>query len=172
MVARAAQAVHAKAGRDAGATEFVILLFMSNVHIEQKVVRERGLLLKTLVLSIVVVATNVVGNYTLEVGMKHVGVTESWSPWPYVRAFAHPYVAIGVAFLLAWMISRLFLLSWADLSYVLPITASSYALSAVAGAVFLNEKVSTRSWAGIGVITLGVALVALTPPETTVVEEE
>lgn len=148
---------------------------MSKVHIRHTEVagpRAHQLVLKTVVVSIVVIATNVIGNYALTVGMRQIGVVETWSPVPYIEAFAHPWVAIGVAFMLAWLISRLILLSWADLSYVLPVTAFSYALSALAGAVYLHEKVTKRQWAGVVLITAGVALVAITFPETTEITEE
>lgn len=66
-----------------------------------------------------------------------------------------------------WLIARLALLSWADLSYVLVVTSFSYVLSAIAGAVGLNESVTWIHWLGICLITLGVALVARTAPHTT-----
>lgn len=124
------------------------------------------LLWKTAVVSAVVIATNVIGNYGLTRGMHQVGTLETWSPLPYIMAFAHPWVAIGVVFMLGWMVSRLALLSWADLSYVLPVTSLSYALSAVAGSLYLHEKVTAMQWIGIAVITVGAGLVAITPPET------
>jgi uncharacterized membrane protein len=64
------------------------------------------------------------------------------------------------------MLSNMALLSWADLSYVLPVTAIGYVLVAFAGIVFLGERVSTARWAGIVLITVGVALVGRTPPDT------
>lgn len=124
------------------------------------------LLWKTAAVSAVVIATNVIGNYALSRGLREVGGIESWSPLPYIRAFANVWVALGVFFMLTWLISRLMLLSWADLSYVLPVTAFAYVLSAVAGAIYLNEHVSVLHWAGICVITVGTALVAITYPET------
>jgi uncharacterized membrane protein len=69
--------------------------------------------------------------------------------------------------MLAWLVSRLVLLSWADLTYVLPVTSFSFALSAMAGAIYLSEQVSNYRWAGITLITLGILLVVLTYPETT-----
>ena len=68
--------------------------------------------------------------------------------------------------MVGWMASRLALLSWADLSYVVPVTSFSYVLSALVAEVWLGEHVLPLRWAGIAVITLGVALVALTYPET------
>ena len=59
------------------------------------------------------------------------------------------------------------LLSWADLSYVLPVTAIGYVLVALVGRLFLAEQISIKRWAGIGLIVAGVALVSLgTPPRT------
>ncbi len=125
-----------------------------------------ALVWKTAIVSSIVVGTNVVGNYALTRGMREVGVIESWSPMPYLHAFLHPWVSVGVLFMIGWVVSRLALLSWADLSYVLPVTATSYALSALAGAIYLRERVTHLQWAGIAVITIGAGLVALTPPET------
>lgn len=122
---------------------------------------------KTAIVSLIVIGTNVMGNYALKRGLGQVGAVESWSPIPYVRAFAHPWVAIGVIFMFGWLTSRLSLLSWADLTYVLPVTSFSYAISAVVGAVYLNEKVSVLHWIGISTIVLGILLVVLTYPKTT-----
>jgi uncharacterized membrane protein len=66
----------------------------------------------------------------------------------------------------AWLTSRLSLLSWADLTYVLPVTSFSYVLTAVVGAVYVKEQVSDLHWAGISLITVGILLVVLTYPKT------
>ncbi len=126
-----------------------------------------SLIWKTAVVSLVVVATNVIGNYSLKRGLDEVGVVATWSPLPYIQAFAHPWVAFGVVCMVGWLTSRLLLLSWADLSYVLPVTSFSYVLSALAGALYLHEKVDWLQWGGIAAITVGTALVAFTYPETT-----
>ncbi len=56
--------------------------------------------------------------------------------------------------------------TWADLSYVLPMTASAYAFTAILGKFFLGEQISAERWAGIALISFGVVLVAETPPWT------
>ena len=129
--------------------------------------RRHAVLAKTAVVSLVVIATNVFANYALTRGLRQVGVVESWSPWPYVEAFSKPWVAVGVIFMAVWLITRLALLSWADLTYVLPVNSFSYVLSAVVGAVYINEHVSALRWLAVSIITVGILLVLLTYPNTT-----
>jgi uncharacterized membrane protein len=75
---------------------------------------------------------------------------------------------LGVALLIVWTLTRMALLSWADLSYVLPVTAIGYALVAIVGRVLLDEQISVKRWIGIGLITVGVALVGSGAPQTAV----
>jgi len=62
--------------------------------------------------------------------------------------------------------SRMALLSWADLSYVLPVTSIGYVVVALLGKVMLNEQITARRWAGIALIMAGVALVSGGTPQT------
>lgn len=122
---------------------------------------------KTRLLTLVVVLTNVVGNVSLSHGMREVGVILSASPADYIRALANPWVIAGVCVLVLWMISDLGLLSRADLSFVLPVTASAYVLIAMVGHFALGEHISWERWLGIVIITLGVILAEETPARTT-----
>jgi uncharacterized membrane protein len=69
--------------------------------------------------------------------------------------------------LILWLLSRMTLLGWADLSYVLPVTAIGYVLTAVSGKYFLGEEISYQGWAGTGLIVAGIVLVGMTQPNTT-----
>ena len=53
------------------------------------------------------------------------------------------------------------LLSWADLSLVMPMTALSYPLSALGSYYFLKESLTIGRLAGTGLISIGVAFVSL-----------
>jgi uncharacterized membrane protein len=128
----------------------------------------KTLLLKTRIFTAIVVVTNVLGNSLLSLGMRGVGELLTLSPVPYVKALFNPLVAAGVSLLIVWLLSHMALLSWADLSYVLPVTSIAYALAAVAGRVFLHEQISLARWAGVALIVVGVALVGRTVPRTTV----
>ena len=118
--------------------------------------------LKTRLLAVVVILSNVLGNFFLSRGMR--------SPEPpgvFLAVFLDPWVMLGVSLLILWMLARMTLLSWADLTYVLPVTALGYVLTALMGRVFLGEHVSLGRWAGIALIVGGVFLVGNTPIRTT-----
>jgi len=103
----------------------------------------------------VVVLSNLFGNLFLKRGMP----AELAAPLEYITVLFRPWVAAGVALMILWMLSRMALLSWADLSYVLPVTSIGYVLIALAGKIMLNEQISLKRWAGIALIMAGVALV-------------
>lgn len=118
---------------------------------------------KTWIAVVVVVFSNVFGNFFLKRGMP----AELDTPLAYITALFRPWAALGVALLVLWMMSRMALLSWADLSYVLPVTAIGYVLVALAGRFLLHETITLRRWAGITLIVAGVALVSSsTAPQT------
>jgi drug/metabolite transporter (DMT)-like permease len=122
--------------------------------------------IKTRVFTALVVVTNVLGNSFLSRGMQSVGRLVSLSPVPYIRALFNPWVALGTSLLILWLLSTMALLSWADLSYVLPVTSMAYVLVALVGRFILHESVSMAHWAGILLIMAGVALVGSTNPNT------
>lgn len=117
---------------------------------------------KTGLLVPVVIVSNVLGNFFLSRGMKGDG-GDSFL----LAAFLNPWVVLGVSLLILWTLSRMALLSWADLSYVLPVTALGYVLTVLVGKLFLAEQVSAGRWAGVALIVLGVFLVSDTPIRTT-----
>jgi drug/metabolite transporter (DMT)-like permease len=119
--------------------------------------------LKTWLFAVVVVFSNVFGNFFLKRGMPPALAF----PFDYITVLFHPWVALGVLLMVVWMLTRMALLSWADLSYVLPVTAVGYVFVAIVGKVLLNEQITMQRWAGIGLIVAGVALVGGgTAPQT------
>ena len=122
---------------------------------------------KTQLLVVLVVVSNVAGNVSLSHGMQQVGRIVSASPFDYLKAFANPWTAAGICILAVWMLCDLALLSRADLSFVLPVTASAYVLVALFGKFLLQEHISWQRWLGIVLITGGVVLAEETPTRTT-----
>src|SRR5262245_42201659 len=108
-----------------------------------------------LALFLFVVLSNVAGNALLSRGMK--APTAPLNVW----------VAAGVALLIAWTLSRLVLLSRADLTWVLPVTSIGYVLAAFTGWLFLGEHVGWQRWIGGSLVAAGAGLAGVTTPNTT-----
>jgi len=113
-----------------------------------------------------VICLNAVGNLSLAWGMKHTGESVSLNPLSFLRVMLNPAVAAGILLLILWLLSRMTLLSWADLSFVLPLTSLGYVLAAVFGKVFLKEAVTGAHWVGTGLIFLGTTIVGTTESRT------
>ncbi|HEX4808756.1 MAG TPA: EamA family transporter [Bryobacteraceae bacterium] len=121
---------------------------------------------KTFLLAFVVVMFNALGNLFLAWGMKHSAEPVGLNPLGYVRAMLSPFVAAGIALLILWLLTRMALMSWADLTFALPLTGLGYVLAAVFGKVFLNESVSAKHWIGTLLIFAGVAVIGTTTHQT------
>ncbi|MGA8026075.1 MAG: DMT family transporter [Bryobacteraceae bacterium] len=102
------------------------------------------------------------GNLSLAWGMRHFSQALSTNPFLYVRAMMNPYVALGILALILALLTRMALLSLADLSFVLPLTAMGYIVTTVLGKFFLREQVSLARWIGTLLIFLGTVVVGST----------
>src|SRR5258708_11532991 len=112
---------------------------------------------KAWLVTVIVVLSNAFGDFLMKRGIPaSAGLS---TPLEYVAVLSRPWVAAGVVLLILWQLSRMALLSWADLSYVLPVTSIGYVIVALIGKVLLNEAISPQRWAGILLIMAGVALV-------------
>ena len=122
---------------------------------------------KTKLLTLFVVSTNVLGNFAMSWGLKHQSVDLGLSPIGYIRMIFTPWVLLGTSLLILWLLSRMTLLGWADLSYVLPVTSVGYVMSAILGRIFFGEQVTWHRWLGTGLIVAGIVFVGLTTANTT-----
>ena len=98
--------------------------------------------------------------------MRHIAIAVGLNPLDYIRAMLNPFVALGILLLILWLLMRMALLSWADLSFVMPITSIGYVLSAALGVWFLAEVVNPVHWTGTLLIFAGTLLVGATKPNT------
>jgi uncharacterized membrane protein len=122
--------------------------------------------LKIFILLFAVVFFNAVGNLSLAWGMRHVPGTMALNPLGYLRAMTNPYVSSGMVLLVCWLLARMTLLSWADLSFVLPLTGLGYILAAVFGKMFLHESITVAHWIGTMLIFGGTVMVGSTEQQT------
>ena len=113
----------------------------------------------------VVVAAGTGGELCVTRAMKHVGEVTDFRPLEVVRvilrAMKVPWMRIGVAMMALAFFSLLAMLSIENVSFVVPVTALSYAAGALGGVFFLGERVSTRRWVGVLLVCIGVTLVWL-----------
>lgn len=100
------------------------------------------------------------GNVALSHGMRQVGALETDQFRSLIRYFAlavfNPWVIVGMIMELAYFFLWLVVLSWADLSWALPMHAVEYILVALLALVLLGEEINTDRWIGIVLITTGV----------------
>lgn len=119
----------------------------------------RRLPVRARLLTLIVIVTNVAGNALLSVGMN-----DGASVW---AALATPAALAGIVLLIVWTLTRITLMSWADLSYILPVTAAGYILTIAAAAFLLQEHVSRTRWMASVLICAGILLAGATEPKTT-----
>src|ERR1700704_2384571 len=77
------------------------------------------------------------------------------------RAFRMGWMWIGIGLMAVGFFSLLALLSWADVSVVVPATALSYVAGAFGAKFLLHEEVAPTRWAGVLLVCLGVALISM-----------
>ncbi len=127
----------------------------------------RGKALRAYGLLLAFLALRAFGNLALAWGTKHLPHGLSANPLSYGLAMLNPFVTLAIAMLIVALLVRMALLSVADLSFVLPMTAVGYVIAAVFGKLFLHEDVSPQRWLGVLLIFAGVALVGSTSQKTT-----
>ena len=121
--------------------------------------------MKTYIVVAIAALSAAIGESLLSYGMRRYGVI-SLTERAHVRmlissVFSNPFVFMGVVFLGLFFFLYLAALSWADLSYVLPLTALSYIFAAWIAKFFLKEDVSWFRWVGTFIIVIGIVVVAL-----------
>jgi len=128
--------------------------------------------LKTWSVLLFFLALKAAGNFAMAWGMKMVPEKMSMNPAIYLRAMLNPFVAMGVAALILALLTRMALLSLADLSFVLPVTAIGYVIAVFLGKMLLHETVTAQRWMGTLLIFGGALLVGTTRRDTTADKEE
>jgi drug/metabolite transporter (DMT)-like permease len=120
--------------------------------------------MKTAIVIAVAVIAQAVGNTLFSKAMKSIAALPSFSDgfslMMLVEAFRTPLIWVGVILLLIFFACYLSALSWADLSFVLPATASGYILNVFLAHQYLGEPVSPSRWFGSVLIVAGIILVS------------
>ena len=95
--------------------------------------------------------------------MKNVARGERWTwriaPQRVARALAEGSLWVGVGLMAVAFFSFITLLSWAEVSFVVPATAANYIVGVLGAKLLLREQVGKARWAGALLVAAGVALV-------------
>lgn len=117
-----------------------------------------------LCISIIVLSTTG-GEVAVSHAMKQVGELHNFalrSLLDFLRqALRETWFWLGIGLLTVGFFAMLAILSWQDVSFVIPATALGYVSGALASKLILGERLPPRRWAGIVLVSVGVALVSL-----------
>jgi uncharacterized membrane protein len=128
--------------------------------------------IKNAIFVALIVIGNTVGNLFLAISMSRMPAFASISLLSYAcLVLFSPAFLLGTFLIAVSMFAQLTMYTWADLSYILPVTASGYVITALLGRFFLAEKISVTGWIGVVVISFGVVLVAETRADTKHLDE-
>ena len=105
------------------------------------------------------------GELCVSRGMKTVGEVHDFRPSALVqfvlRAMRVGWMWAGIAMMTLAFFALLAMLSIENVSFVVPVTALSYAAGAIGATVFLHERISRQRWIGVLIVCIGVTLVWL-----------
>jgi ceramide glucosyltransferase len=120
--------------------------------------------MKTFLLLCTLIACSSLGEILSAKGMQQVGAV-SLRPRALLgalwRMLRNPFLILGVGCMAVAFFSFISLLSYADLSFVVPLTAVSYITNTFGARFFLHERISRERWWGTLLVAFGVALVSL-----------
>jgi drug/metabolite transporter (DMT)-like permease len=127
--------------------------------------------MKTFIVLFFAICAQAFGDVSLKEGMKAIGEVNTLDPVELfnigLQVFTNPMILRGIILLGVFFGLYLAALSWADLSFVLPVTSFGYAATALMSWRYLGEPVSITRWIGTMIICFGVAVVSRTDQKTT-----
>lgn len=112
-----------------------------------------------------VVIPGTVGDVLNSIGMKRQGEITDWSPLGLLRVArsvaSNFYILVGIPAMAVSFFALMALLSTTNMSFAVPITASSYILETAIAKYWLRERVDWRRWAGAVLVAIGIALLSI-----------
>ena len=112
-----------------------------------------------------VVIPGTVGDLLNSYGMKRHGEVDDWSPRGLLRLCGalvrNPYIMLGIPAMAVSFFALMSLISATNLSFAVPVTASSYIVETALAKYVLREKVDWHRWIGTTLVAIGVALLSI-----------
>ena len=113
----------------------------------------------------VIMFAGTAGELCMARAMKSLGETTDFSPRGIarvvVRGISTGWMWLGLLLMATAFFSLLGMLSIANVSFVVPMTAFNFVIGTLGGKLFLREQVTSRRWAGVLLVCVGVSLVAI-----------
>ena len=119
--------------------------------------------MREVVLFFLIVVAGTAGELCVSRAMKSIGEVHDFSPKSILsfvlQSLRLPWMRLGIALMSVGFFSLLAILSFQEVSFVVPVSALSYAAGAFGAKSFLGERISRNRWMGIAVVCLGVTIV-------------
>ncbi|HEY2118142.1 MAG TPA: EamA family transporter [Candidatus Acidoferrum sp.] len=120
-------------------------------------------MLRELALFFFIIVAGTGGELCVSRAMKSIGEIHDFSPTSIfnfvLRSMRLPWMWMGVSLMAVGFFSLLALLSFQEVSFVVPVSALSYAAGAFGAKAFLGERINRNRWLGIAVVCIGVTIV-------------
>ena len=121
--------------------------------------------MKTAMLLAIIILAGALGDVYIAKGMKQVGEIRTLRlrelAWLGRRMVSNMAFLLGLLSMIAGFLAFLVVLSWADLSFIIPATSLNFVLATLGAKVILKEHINRLRWLGTVLVGLGVALVSL-----------
>lgn len=119
--------------------------------------------MRTAILFFLIIVAGTGGELCVSRAMRSLGEVHEFSPKSIgrfvLRGLQVPWMWLGVGMMALAFFSLLAILSFRDVSFVVPVSALSYAAGAFGARAFLGERISRNRWLGIAVVCVGVTIV-------------
>jgi drug/metabolite transporter (DMT)-like permease len=110
-----------------------------------------------------IVVSGTAGELCVSRAMKSVGEVHDFRPKSILRFVLQSlrlrWMWLGIALMSLGFFSLLAILSFQEVSFVVPASALSYAAGAFGAKAFLGERINRNRWVGIAVVCIGVTIV-------------
>ncbi len=121
--------------------------------------------MREILLLIVIVVAGTGGELCVSRAMKAIGEVHDFRPTALLRflfrAMRVGWMWTGIAMMTVAFFALLAALSFENVSFVVPVTALSYAAGALGAVLFLRERISPQRWIGVLIVCAGVTIVLL-----------
>jgi drug/metabolite transporter (DMT)-like permease len=113
----------------------------------------------------IIIIGGTTGELCVTRAMKVIGEVRTFYPHHILRAIGRAlrvgWMWLGLSLMGLAFFSLLMVLSWENVSFVVPVTALSYVIGALGGKFLLGEEIEPRRWAGVVLVCLGVLIVCV-----------